>query len=176
MEWPLDSELRDILGLVQSNGITPEEGLRRVRRVKSSRPPAVDLEIDRVSVTPANGTHLPAPSVGTTPKVAVIGIACRFAGATSRHEFWQNLAAGKCSVREIPPERWDANRYYDADPRTPGKTNCRWGGLVDEVDAFDPLFFSISGKEAELTDPQQRLFLEASWGALEDAGYASDSI
>ncbi|MGH8878090.1 MAG: beta-ketoacyl synthase N-terminal-like domain-containing protein, partial [Stackebrandtia sp.] len=86
------------------------------------------------------------------------------------------LEAGQCAVREIPAQRWDPDRFYDPDPGAPGKSNCRWGGFLTDIDAFDPLFFRLSGAEAERMDPQQRLFLEACWTALEDAGYASDTV
>jgi len=53
------------------------------------------------------------------------------------------LAAGKSAVREVPRERWNAAAYYDADYRTPGKTNSRWGGFLSEIDRFDAAFFNI---------------------------------
>lgn len=103
--------------------------------------------------------------------VAIIGIAGRFPGADNVHEFWNNLRDGVDSVTEVPHERWSIDDYYDPDPHTPGKTNCRKGGFLRDVDQFDPLFFNISPREAEFMDPQQRLFLQEAWNALEDAGY-----
>ncbi|HEX8189594.1 MAG TPA: SDR family NAD(P)-dependent oxidoreductase, partial [Pyrinomonadaceae bacterium] len=103
--------------------------------------------------------------------IAVVGMSGRFPGALDVGEFWENLRAGACAVTEVPRERWDVQAYYD--PRGgPGKSPCKWGGFLSGVDLFDPLFFSVSGSEAELTDPQQRVFLEECWKALEDAGYA----
>jgi acyl transferase domain-containing protein/SAM-dependent methyltransferase len=156
----MDRETRNILELVQAGRISPEEGRRRLREAKSEAGQPAEAE----------------PGAVPGRKVAIVGLAGRFAGARSARELWSNVAAGVCSVREVPAERWDAGRWYDPDPSVPGKTNCRWGGFVDDIDAFDPLFFNISGKEAELADPQQRLFLEACWSALEDAGYASDAV
>ncbi len=106
-------------------------------------------------------------------EIAIIGMAGRFPGARDTKEFWQNIAEGKNSIREIPKERWNIDEYYDPDPQNSEKIYCRWGGFLEEIEQFDTLFFNISGKEAELTDPQQRLFLEESWHALEDAGYAN---
>ncbi|HET8842317.1 MAG TPA: SDR family NAD(P)-dependent oxidoreductase, partial [Ktedonobacteraceae bacterium] len=102
--------------------------------------------------------------------IAIIGIAGRFPQAGNLQEFWDNLASGKDSVTEIPASRWSLEHYYDPDPETPGKTYCKWMGALDDIDKFDPLFFHITPAEAELMDPQQRLFLESCWSALEDAG------
>jgi acyl transferase domain-containing protein/thioesterase domain-containing protein len=103
--------------------------------------------------------------------IAIVGVSGRFPGAPDVRAFWKNLCAGACSVTEVPRERWDVSSYYDPQGAE-GKSPCKWGGFLSGVDLFDPLFFSISGSEAELTDPQQRLFLEEAWKALEDAGYA----
>ncbi|MBA2321393.1 MAG: type I polyketide synthase, partial [Deltaproteobacteria bacterium] len=83
--------------------------------------------------------------------------------------FWDLLEAGRSAVREIPADRWPLERYYDATPATPGKTYNRHAGLLDSIDTFDPAFFGISPREAESLDPQQRMLLETSWEALEDA-------
>jgi len=100
----------------------------------------------------------------------------RYAGVRDTGDLWRLLVAGESAVREVPTQRWEARRFYDPDPRTPGRTNCVRGGFIDDIDRFDPLFFNVSGLEAETMDPQQRLFLEASWTALEDAGYAGDGV
>lgn len=107
--------------------------------------------------------------------VAVIGIDCRFPGASEPAQFWENLAAGVNSIREIPEERWDWRRYF-GDPHEPNKTTSKWGGFIEDVDRFDGDFFHISPTEAELMDPQQRLMLELCWGCLEDAGYSPKSL
>ena len=97
--------------------------------------------------------------------IAVIGISGRFPDAEDVNQFWENLIAGKDSVREIPPDRWDADGL-----------SCKYGGFLSDIDRFDPLFFGISPKEAELADPQQRLFLQEAWHALEDAGYSPEEL
>lgn len=153
--------MRRVLELIQSGEISPAEGKRRL----------ADLGEDRTE-SPGG----PAASDTAGRRVAVVGMSCRFSGGASPEEFWASLVSGRCSVREVPGDRWDVDRYYDPDPRTPGRTNSRWGGFLDDVDAFDPLFFNLSGLDAQSMDPQQRLFLEACWTALEDAGYASEAV
>ena len=71
---------------------------------------------------------------------------------------------------ELPRDRWDVDAYFDADPAAPGKVCTRWGGFLDDIAAFDAPFFGISPREAALMDPQQRLMMELSWEAFEDAG------
>jgi Polyketide synthase modules and related proteins len=100
----------------------------------------------------------------------------RFPGSDDVNEYWQNISQGVDLVTEVPKERWDIDAYYDLDFTKLDKTNSRWGGFLADIDKFDPVFFNISGMEAEVMDPQQRLFLEECWKALEDAGYANDKI
>ena len=102
--------------------------------------------------------------------IAIVGIGCRFPQADSPESFWELLRNGKEAIAEIPKERWDIDAFYDPKPDTPGKMSTRWGGFLDQVDGFDADFFGISPEEAEHTDPQQRLFLEVAWEALERAG------
>ncbi len=108
--------------------------------------------------------------------IAIIGLACRYPQAANPEAFWRLLVGGTDAITEVPPDRWDVNRLYDRDPAAPGKVISRWGGYLDRVDGFDPLFFGISPKEALHMDPQQRLMLELSWEALEDAGIAADRL
>ena len=78
----------------------------------------------------------------------------------------------------MPVERWDIERYYDADPDAPGKMSTRWGGFLAGTDiaAFDAAFFGISPREARTMDPQQRLLLEMVYLGLEDAGISLDRV
>jgi myxalamid-type polyketide synthase MxaE and MxaD len=111
------------------------------------------------------------PPPVATGSVAIVGIGCRFPGADGPEAFWRLLRNGGDTIREIPPDRWDAAAYYDADPSVPGKATTRWGGFLDQIDCFDPFFFGISPGEAEGMDPQQRLLMELAFEAFEDAGY-----
>ncbi|MFD7646091.1 SDR family NAD(P)-dependent oxidoreductase [Streptomyces albidoflavus] len=93
--------------------------------------------------------------------VAVIGLAGRYPHAPDLDSFWDNLLRGRDSVARVPRSRW-----------TPSSgTYCEEGAFLDDVYAFDPLFFNISPRDAELMDPQERLFLQTAWHAFEDAGY-----
>ena len=108
--------------------------------------------------------------------VAVIGVSCRFPGASGLEEFAQLLRDGRDAVTEIPPERWTREAYLHADPRQPGKTYTMAAGIIDNVDRFDAAFFGISPREAEQMDPQQRLLLELAYEAFEDAGLPSTRL
>ena len=109
--------------------------------------------------------------------IAIVGMACRFPGnANTPQAFWKLLQDGVDAVTEIPPERWDADLYFDPDPNAVGKTYSRSGAFVGSVDRFDAAFFGISPREAISLDPQQRLLLEVTWEALENAGIAPSSV
>jgi acyl transferase domain-containing protein/acyl carrier protein len=116
-------------------------------------------------------TKLKAAERSKNEPIAVVGMGCRFpGGADSPEKFWQLLREGRDAIREVPADRWKIDDYYDADPEAPGKMCTRYGGFLDEIDTFDPQFFGITPREAESIDPQQRLILEVSWEALENAG------
>ncbi|MGL4399622.1 MAG: SDR family NAD(P)-dependent oxidoreductase, partial [Luteolibacter sp.] len=107
--------------------------------------------------------------------IAIIGIGCRFPGGVNDAEsFWKLLADGRDAVSEVPADRWNVERFYDAEPGIAGKSIAKRGGFLDEIDHFDPQFFGISPREAPYIDPQQRLLLETAWEAIEDAGVVLD--
>ncbi|MGE0783503.1 sulfolipid-1 biosynthesis phthioceranic/hydroxyphthioceranic acid synthase [Mycolicibacterium sp.] len=113
--------------------------------------------------------------------VAVIGMACRLPGGVdSPAALWEALLRGDDLVTEIPPDRWDADDFYDPQPGVPGRSVTKWGGFLDDVAGFDFEFFGINEREATAMDPQHRLLLETSWEALEHAGLTravvSDSL
>ena len=103
--------------------------------------------------------------------MAVIGMSGIFPGAANVEEFWQNLINGNDVISEIPGERWSWQNYY-GDPAAENKSDSKWGGFIGGISHFDANFFNISTREAELTDPQHRLFLQSVWRAIEDAGYS----
>jgi acyl transferase domain-containing protein len=108
--------------------------------------------------------------------IAIVGMACRFPGARDLASFWSLLRNGVDAITEVPPDRWDIDALHHPQPGTPGKMCSRFGGFVEDIDAFDAAFFGVSAREAARMDPQQRLFLEVAWQALEDAGQAPAAL
>ena len=108
-------------------------------------------------------------------RIAIIGIGCRFPGGINHPDaLWKLLVEGREAVSDVPPDRWNVERFYDAEPGIAGKSIARRGGFVDGIDQFDPQFFGISPREAPYVDPQHRLLLETAWEAIEDAGLVLD--
>ncbi|HEU5473872.1 MAG TPA: SDR family NAD(P)-dependent oxidoreductase [Actinophytocola sp.] len=120
---------------------------------------------------PAVVAERPAPASEHADKIAIIGMAGRFPGARDLGQFWHNLRTGVESVTTfsaeellaagVPAEAVHAPNYV---PKRP---------VLDDVRGFDAAFFGYSPREAEITDPQHRAFLECCWEALEDGGYGS---
>lgn len=119
----------------------------------------------------SNSTRDPGADAANTG-MAIVGVSGRYPEAADLEEFWQNLRDGRDCIREIPRERWDYRRFAQGD--RPGAAH--WGGFLDAIDRFDPLFFHISMLEADYLDPQERIFLECAHHALEDAGYTGKSL
>nr|BAP05591.1 CalC [uncultured Candidatus Entotheonella sp.] len=140
-------------------------GLRRHSAMKDMPPPQ--------AAPPPQTTPPPqAKTVG----IAVIGLTGRYPEAADLDTFWQNLAEGRNSISEVPAERWDWHDWFSQDATRTGVHLSRWGGFLDDVDKFDPLFFNIAPRDARFMDPQERLFLEGAWSAMEDAGYRRSDL
>lgn len=114
--------------------------------------------------------------MGTREPIAIVGMGCRFASASSPEDFWKLLIEGQCTLGDIPPDRFPLERYYDATPGTPGRIVTRQGGYLEDIRGFDARFFRVSNREAEAMDPQQRHLLEVSFNALQDAGLQLQAI
>ncbi|BAZ37907.1 beta-ketoacyl synthase [Calothrix sp. NIES-4101] len=103
--------------------------------------------------------------------IAIIGMAGRFPGARNIEDFWKNLCN---SVESLSPLENEELLAAGVTPALINNTNyVKRSGILEDIDLFDAAFFDINPKEAELTDPQHRLFLECAWQALENAGYDS---
>lgn len=114
--------------------------------------------------------------VGTESSFAIVGYAARFPGAADADEFWQVLREGRDAISEVPPDRWDAEEFFDPDPDAPGKVVTRRAGFVDDVAGFDAPFFGMSAREVKSLDPQHRLLLETAWRAVEHSGTAPTAL
>lgn len=110
---------------------------------------------------------------GPESDIAIVGLACRFPGARNADGFWQNLEDGLESVAFFSDEELRssgvATQLLD-DPRY-----VRAKAILDEIEFFDAAFFGFSPREAQILDPQHRLFLECAWDALENSGYCAQS-
>ena len=146
----------------------------RFHTADQRRPVDVDVSMRVVPAPtpPARADVSPSPG----HDVAIIGLAGRYPGAVDVPAFWQNLKDGRSCIGEIPQERWDWRAYFDEDKGKPGFIYTKWGGFLDDIDCFDPLFFHIAPKAAAIMDPQARLFLEIVYATVEDAGYTPATL
>ncbi|MCP6681311.1 SDR family NAD(P)-dependent oxidoreductase [Bacillus nakamurai] len=108
--------------------------------------------------------------------VAIIGVSGRYPQAKTAAALWDNIKKGKNCIEEIPKDRWNWQDYYDEEKGKEGSIYTKWGGFIEDMDKFDPLFFQISPLEAERMDPQERLFLETAYASIEDAGYTPENL
>lgn len=129
---------------------------------------------DDIEVIPEN--KIKTNEVNEKDGIAIIGMSGRYPESDNLDQLWENLKSGKDCIQEIPKYRFDYNDYYNPQKGLPGKMCSKWGGFINDVDKFDPIFFNISGKEAEFMDPQERLMLEMSFRAIEDSGYSVDRL
>ncbi|MFI6692101.1 SDR family NAD(P)-dependent oxidoreductase [Streptomyces sp. NPDC050433] len=108
--------------------------------------------------------------------LAVVGLAGRYPGARTPQELWEVLAEGKDRATAVPPDRWDHTAYFDPRRGTPGRTYSRWGAFCEGAADFDAPFFHFDDRQAELTDPHERLLLQTAWEAIEDAGHTPEGL
>ncbi|MBT2744870.1 MULTISPECIES: SDR family NAD(P)-dependent oxidoreductase [unclassified Lysobacter] len=137
---------------------------------------AAMARIDKPSIDdePTLGPSLHSESI------AIVGISGRYPDAWDLDEYWRNLSQGVNCIREIPADRWRWQDYYrdpvGGEALAAGLHSSRWGGFIQGADEFDPRFFSITPRDAEQIDPQERLFLQHAWMAIEDAGYTRAAL
>jgi len=114
-------------------------------------------------------------SAPDTRGIAVIGLVGRFPGAANIEQYWRNIADGVESISMFSDEELASSGLDVAELKSvPGFVPAR--GVLSHADLFDAGFFGMSATEASVTDPQQRLFLEASWELLESAGYDPETF
>lgn len=105
--------------------------------------------------------------------IAIVGMACRVPGAKNIDQFWQNLRDGVESISFFSDEEVEQAGVDPAELNNPNYVKA--GGILENIEYFDADFFGFTPKEAEMTDPQHRFFLECCWEALEHAGYSADT-
>ncbi|KAJ5896473.1 Highly reducing polyketide synthase sdnO [Penicillium subrubescens] len=110
--------------------------------------------------------------------IAVIGMGCRLpGGASSPEKLWEMLAEGRSGWGEVPAERWNWKSFYHPHNEAKESLNSKSGYFLDQdIGAFDAKFFNIASYEAHAMDPQQRILLETTYEALENAGISLDNI
>jgi amino acid adenylation domain-containing protein len=108
-------------------------------------------------------------TIQESPVIAIVGMAGRFPGAANIEEFWKNLREGVESISAISDEELAAAGLGADLTNSPNYVKA--GALLEGIELFDAAFFGYTPREAELMDPQQRVFLEVAWEALEAAGY-----
>lgn len=111
----------------------------------------------------------------TRRDIAIIGLSGRYPMSDDLDALWGHLRRGESCISKVPEDRWVWEEYVSSDPGI-GESYTPWGGFIRDVDKFDPLFFNISPVEAEMMDPQERLFLEVAFATLEDAGYSPKEL
>ncbi|MFD0308733.1 type I polyketide synthase [Streptomyces sp. NPDC127119] len=117
-----------------------------------------------------------APRHAAAEPIAVVGLGCRLPGADSPDAFWRLLTDGVDASSDVPSDRFDAEAMLAEGPVTPGRIATRRGSFLDRIDGFDNAFFHVSAREARSMDPQQRLFLQVAYEALDDAGVRVDEL
>ncbi|QDY75205.1 type I polyketide synthase [Streptomyces qinzhouensis] len=130
-----------------------------------------DHLLDTARGTTPTPTRVPAAGsrTGTDEPIAIVAMACRYpGGVTTPEELWRLVAEGTDAITPFPDNRgWPTGEIYHPEAGRHGKTSTREGGFLHDAAEFDPAFFGISPKEAQVMDPQQRILLELAWETLE---------
>ncbi|MVO98624.1 SDR family NAD(P)-dependent oxidoreductase [Paenibacillus lutrae] len=135
--------------------------------------------IRRLTQSGSLGKDFSPPAIDKLDKreIAIIGISARMAACNHVDQFWEQLQAGKDFIRTIPSNRRaDQESLFRSQGIQADAIEYAQIGYLDQVDRFDPHFFSLSPKEASFIDPSQRLLLTEIWKAIEDAGYGRGQL
>ncbi len=164
----VDAHRERLLGVVVAppSTLPPDRSTRDVAREHPAAPR--HPRVSRVGAA-SNAGSIAEP-------IAIVGVSGCFPRAEDVDALWMNLRDGRDCIGEIPTQRWDWRAIYGDPMRERNKTHAKWGGFIDGIAEFDPLFFGISPHEAELMDPQQRLLMTYVWKVFEDAGYSAQRL
>ncbi|WFE15879.1 type I polyketide synthase [Bacillus atrophaeus] len=184
--------IRDFAGFLKTELVKRGKGKKEVKTKNLNSPSEVSVKpIASLEAKPAD---IPIQPVQLKPvkepekktarfeqdypadAIAIVGMSGRYPGASDVSTYWDNLVHARNSIKDIPKSRWDVNQYYDPALNQKGKIYCKSLGMLDDIEHFDPLFFNIPPSEAELMDPQHRIFLQEGYKAFEDAGYNAQTL
>ncbi|KAK8091576.1 hypothetical protein PG997_001937 [Apiospora hydei] len=168
-----DTSVSDLQVLVTRNSLPVYDLLAAL----SSRQPSVDVKTLELipCVTSAETGNTPTSAGTNKAKIAIVGMSCRMpGGATDTEKFWDLLEQGLDVHRKIPADRFDVESHYDPTGKAVNSSHTQYGCFIDEPGLFDAPFFNMSPREAQQTDPMQRLALLTAYEALERAGYVAN--
>ncbi len=149
---------------------------KKITDTKKIETPSIkDKKIKEIKISPIKDKKVLSKNVEKEP-IAIIGMSGMFPQSKDLEEFFKNLEAGEDLISEVPRNRFNWEDYLGDPFKEKNKTNTKWGGFLEDIDKFDASFFNISRSEAELMDPQQRLFFETVWKTIEDAGYRASDL
>ncbi len=161
------TNLRDIIGQVEQGMLSPAEGAARLRAMTGVGEAPGLVQDQGIAAASLPGRVARA---GVPEPIAIVGMSVRLPGADDAQAFWQNLRAGRDLISPFPADRWCSADEQEEEAFRETVSAAGQGAFLDNVMAFDADFFGITSREAELMDPQARLFLQGAWAALEDTG------
>jgi acyl carrier protein len=166
---------------------TPSASISQVAKVRSAQPPTKTERVEKFYEA-SSGFRKKYAQIGFSQEereaskdsislkdrfvnepIAIVGMSGVMPQSENLEEFWENLRNAKDMVTLIPKDRWNWEDYFGDPIKEDNKSNSKWGGFMKDVDKFDAPFFGISPKEAVMMDPQQRIFLQTVWKAIEDS-------
>jgi acyl transferase domain-containing protein/aryl carrier-like protein len=157
----------------KTNGSIPKQKSSYLKEI----PTLVSMRPATLSTRPMTSDFSNAHAYNTD--IAIVGVAGRYPQAATLEEFWRNLYMGKDCIEEIPANRWPLEGFFESNrtkAAAQGLSYSKWGGFLENIDCFDPLFFNISPRDTMYMDPQERLFLEVAWECIENAGYTRKAL
>jgi len=173
------STIRGVAEYLDSHGGSPDGAAPRSLTGTNARaaPSTVSAPDDvsrRLGADEPSAPHRTGSS--DSHDIAIVAMSGVFPKARDIEQFWDNLRAGSDCVTLIPESRWSHDEIFDSHKGRLGRAYCRWGGFIEEMQEFDAGFFNMSAREACITDPHERLFLQTVWNLFESAGYTRESL